>query len=221
MQIHEGVMLDAGVLRCHPQTPASAVTSVSYELAMEHTGSWRLSCIIGCPPKGLRLPASTEPQRRDGLWRSTCFEAFFLDEASGAYVEFNFSPSGEWAAYQFSSYRQEPADLDCPSPQIITSAPKQAVDALKRLAETYGLDPAMVDLLQPLGGDEVPQFGISATMEGPPLAGGGSWRLALSAVIEETDGTKSYWALRHPPGPPDFHHADNFALILGAPGEQL
>src|SRR3546814_10579152 len=36
--------------------------------------------------------------------------------------------------------------------------------------------------------------------------------LALSAVIEETDGTKSYWALRHPPGKPDFHHPDCFAL---------
>ncbi|MEQ1725934.1 MAG: DOMON-like domain-containing protein [Sphingopyxis sp.] len=41
--------------------------------------------------------------------------------------------------------------------------------------------------------------------------------IALSAVIEEVDGTKSYWALRHPPGPPDFHHPDCFALNLGAP----
>ena len=41
--------------------------------------------------------------------------------------------------------------------------------------------------------------------------------LAFSAVIEETDGTKSYWALRHPPGPPDFHHPDCFALTLEAP----
>ena len=41
--------------------------------------------------------------------------------------------------------------------------------------------------------------------------------LAVSAVIEETDGTKSFWALRHPPGPPDFHHPDCFALTLPAP----
>src|SRR3546814_3736372 len=33
-------------------------------------------------------------------------------------------------------------------------------------------------------------------------------KLALSAVIEELDGTKSYWALAHPPGKPDFHHPD-------------
>jgi hypothetical protein len=40
------------------------------------------------------------------------------------------------------------------------------------------------------------------------------WRLGLSAVIEETNGGKSYWALAHPPGKPDFHHADCFALEL-------
>jgi hypothetical protein len=43
------------------------------------------------------------------------------------------------------------------------------------------------------------------------------WELGLSAVIEETDGHKSYWALRHPPGKPDFHHPDCFALELPAP----
>ncbi len=38
--------------------------------------------------------------------------------------------------------------------------------------------------------------------------------IGLSAIIEETDGTKSYWALKHPPGAPDFHHPDCFALEL-------
>lgn len=41
-------------------------------------------------------------------------------------------------------------------------------------------------------------------------------QIGLSAVIEEMDGTKSYWALRHPPGKPDFHHPDCFALELPA-----
>jgi len=38
--------------------------------------------------------------------------------------------------------------------------------------------------------------------------------LGLSAVLEETNGRKSYWALAHPPGKADFHHADCFALEL-------
>ena len=43
----------------------------------------------------------------------------------------------------------------------------------------------------------------------------GPWRLGLSAVLEAKDGTKSYWALAHPPGDqPDFHHPDCFAARL-------
>jgi hypothetical protein len=43
-----------------------------------------------------------------------------------------------------------------------------------------------------------------------------AWRLGLAAVIEETNGRLSYWALKHPPGKPDFHHSDCFALKLPA-----
>jgi hypothetical protein len=38
------------------------------------------------------------------------------------------------------------------------------------------------------------------------------WRLGLAAVLEETNGHKSYWALAHPPGKADFHHSDCFTL---------
>jgi hypothetical protein len=44
--------------------------------------------------------------------------------------------------------------------------------------------------------------------------GSAELRLALSAVIEEQSGQRWYWALRRPPGPPDFHHPDSFALPL-------
>jgi hypothetical protein len=39
-------------------------------------------------------------------------------------------------------------------------------------------------------------------------------RMGLSAVIEEKGGRLSYWALAHPPGAPDFHHRDCFAIEL-------
>jgi len=48
------------------------------------------------------------------------------------------------------------------------------------------------------------------------LPSNGPWRLGLSAVIEEAGGGRSYWALAHPPGKPDFHHSDCFALELPA-----
>ena len=40
--------------------------------------------------------------------------------------------------------------------------------------------------------------------------------LGLSAVIEEESGALSYWALRHAPGKPDFHHRQAFAMELDA-----
>ena len=49
------------------------------------------------------------------------------------------------------------------------------------------------------------------------LPPGGPLRLGLSAVVEDTEGVLSYWALRHPPGSPDFHHTDTFALQLESP----
>ncbi len=39
-------------------------------------------------------------------------------------------------------------------------------------------------------------------------------RLALCAVIEDLDGTLSYWALNHAEGQPDFHHPDSFTLAI-------
>jgi len=42
-------------------------------------------------------------------------------------------------------------------------------------------------------------------------------RLGLSAIVKDAGGILSYWALRHPPGKPDFHHADAFALQMRNP----
>ena len=44
----------------------------------------------------------------------------------------------------------------------------------------------------------------------------GRLRMGVCAVIEETGGRKSYWALAHPPGDPDFHHPDCFQIELPA-----
>jgi hypothetical protein len=44
-----------------------------------------------------------------------------------------------------------------------------------------------------------------------------SLRLGPTAVVEGADGVLSYWALKHPPGKPDFHHSDAFAMHLESP----
>ncbi len=52
------------------------------------------------------LPPPATPARRDNLWQTTCFEIFWQPLGGSAYREFNFSPSGQWAAYDFDSFRE-------------------------------------------------------------------------------------------------------------------
>jgi hypothetical protein len=165
----------------HPDTPAKAVENIEVELECLAESLWLRFTIDG-PPDALALPGPTLPVRRDGLWQTTCLEAFVIDASGDGYAEFNFSPSGEWAAYRFSGYRQDMENLE------VKSGPDIGIDC----SDSH--------------------LALEATI---PLAG--QHRLALSAVIEEADGTKSYWALAHPPGKPDFHHPACFAAIIAAP----
>ena len=50
-------------------------------------------------------PPSSAPERRDGLWTSTCLECFFARPGHAAYWEVNLSPAGDWDAYAFDRYR--------------------------------------------------------------------------------------------------------------------
>jgi hypothetical protein len=168
-------------LICHPGTSAKTVDSI--EVHMERTADrlW-LRYYVGCDLNALELGELSSAKRTDGLWQHTCFEAFIGGEA---YSEFNFSPSSQWAAYDFSGYR--------------------AGMHLRELVDTPGIG---CDVSETHFALET-EFGIG-TLKG---------KVALSAVIEETDGTKSYWALAHPPGAPDFHHPTCFAATLPAPQE--
>jgi hypothetical protein len=52
------------------------------------------------------LPPPATPARRDNLWQTTCFEIFWQPLGGTAYREFNLSPSAQWAAYDFDSFRE-------------------------------------------------------------------------------------------------------------------
>lgn len=111
----------------------------------------------------------------------------FIANDSKKYAELNFAPSSLWAAYSFDGYRAGMKPLQLSGDPVI------------------GLDAS----------DS--HFALEADLLLPTTWAGHDFRLGLSAVIEEVDGTISYWALKHPPGAPDFHHPDCFALHLGAP----
>ena len=85
----------------------------------------------------------------EGLWRHTCFEAFIKAPGRTSYHEFNFAPSGQWAAYRFDAYREGmmPADLGA-SPEI---AVRRFDDGLE-LEAAVRLDDGTVRARAPLRG---------------------------------------------------------------------
>jgi hypothetical protein len=63
------------------------------------------------------IPDPSQPRRVSGLWQATCFEAF-VATGTASYIELNFAPSGEWAAYYFTKYREGMAELEITPPKI-------------------------------------------------------------------------------------------------------
>ena len=94
----------------HPDTPAGAIREVEASLERTADGAIARFRAIGDLSR-LVIPPPATPGRADDLWRTTCCELFVSGEG-GAYTEFNFSPSGQWAAYAFSGYRAGLADAD-------------------------------------------------------------------------------------------------------------
>jgi hypothetical protein len=78
----------------------------------------------------LKSPPPSACVRRDGLWRMTCFEAFIRPGARENYVEFNFSPSGDWAAYRFEGYRRGVTNAAVTAPEITCRAAGRTVELL-------------------------------------------------------------------------------------------
>ncbi len=206
-------------LVAHPDTPARAVAGVFCTYIWRSPGEWKFDFKVDGSSRELKLPAPAAPERTAGLWHHTCFEVFLRDPQDGRYLEFNFSPSGQWAAYQFEGYRAGMRELGVNKPSIIGFDPLNLAAGLSTHLRGLGLDPQTIDKLvsaapPPSTPTDRAGYLLSAALEHATLWREINVQAGISAVIEETDGTKSYWALAHPPGKPDFHHADCFALEL-------
>jgi hypothetical protein len=207
----------------HPDTPPSQVEGVYCTLTFANAGNWSIGFTV-TPKQTLVLPAPVQPQRQDGLWQHTCFELFVRDCGSEAYLEFNLSPSGCWAAYVFDAYRAGQRELAIGPISITTSVPEQFALGMRQRLHDLGLDEESIAamLAVPLGDNapsEATAYALNAISDTSDIAFAADCTVGISAVIEEQDGTKSYWALAHPPGAPDFHHPTCFAATLPAPSK--
>jgi hypothetical protein len=141
-------------------------------------------------------PLSATPRRRDELWQATCMELFLALPDQEAYREFNLSPSGDWNVYQLDGYRQGLR----PDPGW-SALPLRRRDPEPAAAATES---------EPTGTLELH---LTTTLP-PELAAAAELEAAVTAVLQEGDGSCSYWALRHPGPEADFHRRDGFALRL-------
>ena len=95
----------------------------------------------------LAIPAPAASMRADKLWRTTCFELFLRSVEATAYREFNFSPSGQWAAYEFRAYREGMNDASLPGdPVIETEAYPDRFVVDVRLSLDLSSDPYLIGL---------------------------------------------------------------------------
>lgn len=175
-------------LRCHPTTPCAAVSHIRVDVARSARDGLVLSYRIAGDTASLRLPPPAAARRADGLWQHTCLEAFLRADGSDAYFEFNFSPSGAWAAFRFEGRRVGRTVPELTAPRMEISLQPEAL---------------VMDIQLSL--EKLPEL-AQATL----LAG-------LAAVIEDQESKLSYWALAHGAARPDFHDPASFALRVAAP----
>jgi hypothetical protein len=161
----------------HPDTMMAAIDSIDTTVWQDN-GRWRFRYLFE-GTADLVLPDPAEPGRADALWKTTCGEAF-VGLTNGAYLEFNFSPSSQWAAYRFDApregMREEPAEVE-----VFLEGGESWV-AIEAAVRCTALEPGLM--------------------------------LGMTAVVEERGGRKSYWALKHPDGPPNFHDRACFTALL-------
>ena len=128
------------------------------------------------------------PKFRDNLWKETCFELFCARPNENSYREFNLSPSGDWAVYDFRSYRvvANPKVEGTPQSIVLGHEVRQCACKVE------------------LGSDLLP-------------AGCASWQdleFGIAAVLELRNGQISHWAPSHPKPVADFHYRANFKFKI-------
>jgi hypothetical protein len=182
-------------LASHAPGKPGPVRTLSVSGTLHRSGSLALVYRLSAALERVRLtPSTCHAQRRDELWRHTCFELFAGREGEAAYCEFNFTPAGDWAAYAFDGYRGTRRAATQRRIEVTTRASADGVLTVR----------AALDLGAAL------ELDVSTL---PTSA----WRLGCAAVIEDVDGTLGYWAVHHPRAQPDFHDRAGFRIALAQP----
>ena len=145
-----------------------------------------------------------QPERRSGLWQSTCFECFIGLSDSSAYLECNLSPSGDWQAFRFDDYRQPP--------QAISSFVEVNSIVVSSLTETNVTSTSISGSVQSDSAQECVGLQCIIDIHDPAFVTQ-DWQISPTCVLEDGKGLH-YYACQHPIGRPDFHLSDQRQLSL-------
>ena len=178
-------------LQPHSDSPRLPVDGLMAEVRLKSGGKLELVYRLSGALEALLIPELSNPSRADELWKHTCFEIFILKADAPGYAEFNFAPTGQWAAYSFRNRRSGMRNIE-----QVNEAPIGTMMFGRQFVLKAELDLSGVEGLPSLGA---------------------TWRAAISTVIEAVDGRKAYWAGQHPEGKPDFHAPEGFVIDLAAP----
>lgn len=126
-------------------------------------------------------------QRRNEIWKATCFEAFLKSPKSSEYLELNFNPDGDWNCYHFQ---------DCRLPQ-----PPQEVPHVVSVFYSFEKDSSTFRYDIRLDSNFTKTFSQLSTLD-----------VGLTSILLMKDKSKNYFALRHTAEKPDFHKPDSFII---------
>jgi hypothetical protein len=166
-----------GPLLAHSTAPPSPGVEALASAALDVRGLVLRWSVRAAPHLVAVAQRSPRPGRRDRLWEHTCCEAFIGTPDGAPYLELNLSPSEDWALWAFDGHRagMRAAACDAPQRRVLRMPRELRVDAIVDVDTLRGF-------------------------LGPP-----PYVIGLSAVVEEQDGRKSFFALAHPDERPDFH----------------
>jgi hypothetical protein len=118
-----------------------------------------------------------------------------------------------WRSTCFELFAKAPDRADY---REFNFAPGAAWNAYSFSAWREGMQPLPVPRAPELSVREGPgRFELEVVLD-RALLGRDSTLVSLTTIVEEADGTMSYWALAHAPGEPDFHQPACFAAALPA-----
>lgn len=174
----------------HPFEPRRELDSIQLDGETIWGDGWlQVRFALRSGASSLRWPAmALPPARRDGLWQSTCLEAFIATQGESAYWEVNLAPNGDWNVYALSGYRENLRPV-----AEITSLPYLLRRSDGVLQMEFQLDLSRwIAPTQPL-------------------------EVSLTTVLDHPVHELSYWAWRHSGEQPDFHRRDSFQRLHPLP----